>query len=65
MALINKRRNVVAIYGGVLFRHKGEGSYFIFRKVGRTEESHVKRNKTDLERQTFNVFSLIYIIMNL
>lgn len=50
MASMNGSRNVMSTHSGVLFKYKGEGRYFIFRKVGGTEESHVKRNKPDLER---------------
>jgi hypothetical protein len=49
----------ICIYtpNGVLFSLKEEWSYVICRKTDGTGKDHIKRNKSDLERQTLHVFS--------
>jgi hypothetical protein len=49
--------NVVHIYNEVLFSHKKEGNYVICRKLDRTGDDHVKKDKPSSERQITHVFT--------
>jgi hypothetical protein len=52
--------NVVYIHNGVLFSHKEEWDYGIFRKVTETRDHHVKWHKADSERWISHIFSNIW-----
>jgi hypothetical protein len=43
-------------YSAVLFNHKEEWNYVLFRKRDVTRDHHVKQNKTDSETEILYVF---------
>jgi hypothetical protein len=50
------KENVVYIHNGVLFSHKEEWNFVIFRKIDRAGDHHVKQNIPDSKIQISHVF---------
>jgi hypothetical protein len=50
---------MVYIHNGILFSHKVESNCDVCRKMDGTGVCHVKWNKTDSERPSSHVFSII------
>jgi hypothetical protein len=54
------KENVIRMHDGVLFYHKEEWNYVVFRKMGGTGNLHVKGTKPDSQRQV-----LLYVFFHM
>jgi helix-turn-helix protein len=55
--------NLVHIHNVVLFSHKGEQNYIIYRKIDENRDDHGKQSKPVWEMKVLNVFFHIWNIV--